>query len=231
MKGVMFGDKHSYRDFGLILSSKSISPPKAQINMVSVPLRDGSIDLTESLTGDVKYEDREISITFTVINHNNAWAATISEVENYLHGQRMQIVFDDDASFYYIGRISVNKFTSKKNLGTLVIDCTVEPYKYDVLSTLDDWEWDSFDFDTGRINQISDISVEGSTEVIVIGRRKKVSPKITTSAAMTVAFEGAEYNLSAGTQKVYGLLLHEGENVLTFTGKGTVSVDYRGGSL
>ena len=231
MKGVMFGDKHSYRDFGLILSSKSISPPKPQLNMVSVPLRDGSIDLTESLTGDVKYEDRKISITFYVLNHSNAWTAIMSEVENYLHGQRMKIVFDDDVAFYYIGRVSVNKFTSQKNLGTLVVDCTVEPYKYDVLSSLDDWEFDSFDFDTGCINQLSDISVDGSTEVIVIGRRKQISPKITVDASMTVSFEGSDYTLQAGTQKVYGLLLHEGENVLTFTGKGTVSIDYRGGSL
>lgn len=231
MKGVMFGDKHSYRDFGLILSSKTISPPKPQLNMVSVPLRDGSIDLTESLTGDVKYEDRKISITFFVINHSNTWATTISEIENYLHGQRMQIVFDDDVAFYYIGRVSVNKFTSQRNLGTLVIDCTVEPYKYDVLSTLDDWEWDTFSFETGCINQTSEISVEGNTEVVIVGKRKKISPKITTDTAMTVSFEGVDYTLQAGTQKVYGLLLHEGENVLTFNGKGTVSVDYRGGSL
>ena len=61
MIGVMIGEKHSIKDWGLIMTSKVISPPVPQLNMVSVPLRDGSLDLTESLTGDVKYNDRNIT--------------------------------------------------------------------------------------------------------------------------------------------------------------------------
>ena len=50
MIGVTFGDKHSFDDFGIYLTSKTINPPEPQTNTISVPLRDGSIDLTESLT-------------------------------------------------------------------------------------------------------------------------------------------------------------------------------------
>ena len=66
MIGVTIGEKHSYNDWGLILSSQTISPPTPQINMVSVPMRDGSIDITETLSGDVKYDDRTLTFTFTV---------------------------------------------------------------------------------------------------------------------------------------------------------------------
>lgn len=37
MDGVTFGTKHSYRDFGLILSSKDISLPKPKTKTVEVP--------------------------------------------------------------------------------------------------------------------------------------------------------------------------------------------------
>ena len=150
MLGVTIGEKHSYRDWGIILSSKVISPPEAQINKIDVPLRDGSIDLTEALTDDVKFKDRKITLNFTVIDQTT-WTTKVSEIENYLHGRKMKIVFDDDLSFYYLGRISVNKWATNKNIGSLVIECNVEPFKYDVFSSTDNWEWDIFDFENGII--------------------------------------------------------------------------------
>ena len=56
-------------------------------------------------------------------------------------------------------------------------------------------------------------------------------PMITVSKDMTVTFEGNTYNLKTGTNKIYEILISEGENTLTFTGTGTVSIDYTGGSL
>jgi hypothetical protein len=48
---------------------------------------------------------------------------------------------------------------------------------------------------------------------------------------MNVTFEGETYLLKAGEQKVYDIFFAEGENTLTFTGNGTISIDYIGGSL
>ena len=97
----MIGEKHSYRDFGLILSSKKISPPKPQTKYVDIPMRDGSIDLTEAVSDEVKFKDRTITLKFTVIDPMNTWASKVSAIQNYLHGKRMKIVFDDDCAFYY----------------------------------------------------------------------------------------------------------------------------------
>lgn len=80
MNGVTFGTKHSYKDFGLILSSKTISLPKPKIKTVEVPGADGVIDLTECLTDDVKYQNRPLSFTFTVIDPIASWSAILSEV-------------------------------------------------------------------------------------------------------------------------------------------------------
>jgi len=231
MKGVLFGEKHSYRDFGLILSSKVISPPQPQTKLVDVPLRDGSIDLTESLTGDVKYKDRKITITFTVIDPVNMWSDKVSNIENYLHGRRMKIVFDDDCAFYYVGRVAVKDCKSQKGYGTLVIEGTCEPYKYDVQSTSEDWLWDIFDFETGYISEASGIVVDGQADIVIVGKRKQTYMTITASAEMTMEYEGTAYIIKEGTQKLYDVILPEGENKLSFTGTGTVTVDYTGGSL
>lgn len=231
MKGVMIGEKHSYNDFGLILSSVVISPPQPQLKSVAVPMRDGSIDLTEAVTSEVKFNDRSITMTFSVIDPMNTWSAKVSEIQNYIHGKRMKIILDKDCAFYYIGRISVNEWTSERSVGTLVIEGTVEPFKYDILSSAVDWEWDVFDFETGIINETGQLIVNGSTTITLICRRKRMFPTFIASAEMNVTFEGETYLLKAGKQKVYDIFFAEGENVLTFTGNGTISIDYIGGSL
>ncbi len=231
MIGVKIGDIHTYDDWGLILTDKVISPPVPQTNTVSVPLRDGSLDLTETLTDDVRYNDRKITLTFAVIDPIKEWPLKMSTVLNYLHGQRLQIVFDDDPAYYYIGRVAVNEWTSNKRLGKLVIECTVKPFKYDVLSSAVDWEWDIFDFEEGIINETGELIVNGSTTITLICRRKRMFPIFTASVAMTVTFENETFNLAVGEQKIYELFLTEGENELTFTGNGTVAIEYIGGSL
>lgn len=228
MIGVTFGDKHSFDDFGIYLTSKTINPPEPQTNTIYVPLRDGSIDLTESLTNDVKYNDRKINMTFSVIHPMEQWSDKVSEIENYLHGKRMKVVFDDDQNFYYMGRLKVNEWSSQKSIGKLVIECIADPYKYDIQG---DWLWDPFDFENDCISESENITVSGSTSVVIVGKRKKTYPTITASAAMSVSYNGTTYNIIEGINKLYEMILDEGENTLTFNGSGSVLIEYTGGSL
>ena len=228
MIGVTFGDKHSFDDFGIYLTSKTINPPEPQTNTIYVPLRDGSIDLTESLTNDVKYNDRKINMTFSVIHPMEQWSDKVSEIENYLHGKRMKVVFDDDQNFYYMGRLKVNEWSSQKSIGKLVIECIADPYKYDIQG---DWLWDPFDFENDCISESENIIVSGSTSVVIVGKRNKTYPTITASAAMSVSYNGTTYNLTEGINKLYEMILDEGENTLTFNGSGSVLIEYTGGSL
>ena len=70
MKGVTFGGKHTYSDWGLILREHPVvSPPKPKTKLVDVLGAHGSLDLTEKLTGQVMYEMREITCHFTVIGN------------------------------------------------------------------------------------------------------------------------------------------------------------------
>jgi predicted phage tail component-like protein len=226
MKGVYFNDKHSFKDFGLVLSSKVITPPEPQLNLVQVPFRDGSIDL--QLTDDVKYKDRTINLTFSLME--GVFNLKVSELQNYLHGERMKIIFDDDASFYYIGRVNVTTTTYEKRIGTINIQCIVEPYKYDI-NIGDDWLWDSFDFESGIINQTL-INVDEEINIEIYSRRKRTVPTFTADADMLVSFNGIDKQLYAGIpKKIYEFIFTEGLNILFIIGNGTVKIDFEGGSL
>lgn len=231
MNGVRFDEKHSYHDFGLILSSREITLPEPKTMTIDVPGRDGVIDLTEAITGEVKYKNRKLTLTFTALHVISRWGAVVSKLANYLHGKRMRIIFDDDALFYWYGRCTINQFKTDRTLATIVVNCDVEPYKYEIDACCDDWVWDTFSFVNGIIRTYH-ITVNGTKTVTLINRRMIVSPVFTTSTAgITVKFAGSVYTLPQGRSQIREIRLQEGENLLTLQGTGTVRFEYRGGSL
>ena len=232
MIGVKFDSKHSYDDFGLILSSKSVPLPKPKTESVTVPGSDGELDLSTALTdGEVKFNNRTLTFKFSLLTKSRTWEGIKSAISNYLHGKKMKIILDADKAFYYVGRCTVDPFSESKKGATMTIKVDAEPYKYDIQDSTEDWVWDSFNFETGIIYNLKEISVTPSTEITIPSRRMKVVPVITVSAAMDVVFNGVTYGLSEGDNRVLNIILSEGENKLTFNGTGTVTIKFRGGSL
>ena len=229
--GVTIGENHSIDDWGLILTRRIISPPEVQTNFIEVPQRDGKIDLTESLAGLVKYYNREIELDFTFKDEIGEYSARFSEIQNYCHGKKMRIIFDDDFDNYYLGRIIVESNEVNEKLGQIVIKAECEPYKYDLQSTDEMWLWDPFDFEEGTINEFIDVPVNGIETITLIAKRQVTYPTISVNSHMTVEFDGVQYGLEKGENKMYDILLPEGENNLIFRGNGTVTIRYRGGSL
>ena len=142
----------------------------------------------------------------------------------------MRIILDADKTFYYWGRCTINSFKTDCTLAIITIDCDVEPYKREVNSASEPWEWDTFSFVNGII-YINEVTIKGSREVNLINQAKVVSPTFECSDAMEVEHQGNTFNLPAGTTTIYDIRLQEGDNYVTFTGNGTVKINYRGGSL
>lgn len=191
------------------------------------------MDFTESLTGDIKYDNRRLDFTFFVDVSYKKWYSLLSEISNYLHGRNLKIILDDDMNFYYIGRAEVNDFKTNKIIGEIIIECDVEPYKYDLTSSEEDWLWDPFSFEDGIINETKDLIVDGELEVNIYGRRKLVSPAFICECQDTLQciFEGQTYNFINGTNYAPNIQIKEGQNALKFIGNGKVTIEYRGGSL
>lgn len=130
MNGVTFGTFHSFRAWGLMLVKMPfVSPPEPKLKLIEVPGSDGVIDLTEALTGEVEYNQRELKCEFVTVENRNKWAELYSEIMNAMHGKRLEIVLDNDPDYYYTGRIKVGELVPDKKTATLTITATVEPYK------------------------------------------------------------------------------------------------------
>ncbi|MBR1810792.1 MAG: mtfA protein [Clostridia bacterium] len=234
-------EKHTWKNWRLVPTSRPVFlPPPCKTNKIDITGADGVLDLSERPTGDVKYNNRVGSMEFQVENRDD-WTAVYSEIMNYLHGQEMKAILDDDPGYYYIGRFSVNEWRSEEYRSKIVIDYDVQPYKLELTSSMEPWLWDPFNFDRGVIREYEDFLVRGTLEVTVIGSRKPVVPvfvvTLTDGQDMTVTYNGKEYLLFNGgaetTKKtqIPDIVIREGEYKLTFKGNGFVSIDYRGGSL
>lgn len=237
--GITFGERHTWRDWRLVPTSRPVFlPPEVKTTEIDIPGSDGSLDLTESLTGDVKYKNRIGSIEFQVENRNN-WADVYSEIMNYLHGQQMKAILDDDPNFYYLGRFSINNWKSDKFHSLITIDYNVGPYKRETVSTAEDWVWDTFNFETGIIKDYRNIVIDNDnyTDIRVIGTRMKVIPTFTATSTDGNGLEAYHRGLSVhlelpdGITKSPTFMILDGVNVIGIKGHGTVTIDYRGGSL
>ena len=239
---IIFGDKNTWADWYLIPSSRPVfNPPKPKTNYVDIPGADWHLDLSTALTGDISYNGREGSIEFIVDNgqlsdyNHETWFRLYSEILDYLHGKILKATLEDDLDFYYEGRFTVNQWRSDPHNSKITIDYNVRPYKIESQSSLEDWRWDTFNFETGIIREYKDLKVNGSLTFIIIGRRMRVVPtfivKSNDGKGMKVTFNGSTYDIPDGTSRVVNIQTVEGENTLKFTGNGTVSIDYRGGCL
>lgn len=121
--------KKAYEDFGLVLTSKEIGFPEIRKHQIEIPAMDGVLDLTDRLADDVIYGNRQIKLTFDVID-KNLWQFKLNNLANYIHGKYIGIKFNKfDASFTYYGRGEINPFTSDKNIGKIEVNVDCEPFK------------------------------------------------------------------------------------------------------
>lgn len=219
-------------DLGLLWTDVNISEPSAKTNLLSVQTQNGNIDLTNALIDYAVFENRSIQLTFILIDRDmRVWHSIDSKLKNYCHGKVMEIILDTDMSHFWRGRCSVATTKEDQAHSRFVISIDADPYKYDVASSDDDWLWDPFDFEEGFINELGNLSVNGTLEVMLIGSELRSVPEITASTAMSVQYKDKTYSLREGVNRIYDIFIGPGEHIFIFSGNGTVSIHYRGGSL
>ena len=183
--------------FGLILlDGYTLDPPEVKTNLIDIPGGNGSLDLSEALTGDILYGNRPQSFSFAVIDPNS-FERTKTQVSNYLHGKKKHYQMTMDPGYTYYGRFSVSKYSHTRYanglVGTIEISITAEPFKM-------------------APDVITRVSAIGGKVVYLYGGRKRVVPTIETSVKTRVIKDGKLVDLPAGTWKVNDLYIREGTN-------------------
>lgn len=243
------GQINTWDDWHLIPSSRPVfNQPKPKYSFLEVPGADGVLDLSESLANRVLYGNREGSLDFIVANdYRKSWAAGHSQFANWLHGRRLRVVLDDDKSYFYEGRFSLDEWRSN-NDGTwsnIVISYSLDPYKYSINTSMEEWLWDPFSFEDGIVYRYNYIVVGTTgasspstvTQTVVNGLRPVIPIiHITNSeySTWTITINGSTVQFTVnGSLDIEDtrLELLEGENTVTITGLGIVAIEFRGTSL
>ena len=127
---IYFGTKNCYSDYHLIPSSRPvINPPEKKSNYIDIPGGNGSLDLSEALTGYPLFNNREGELEFYVEN-GHSWTDIYSKLLNEVHGKYMDIILEDSQEWVYKGRLFVDEWESPTD-GTwsvVTMKYIIEPY-------------------------------------------------------------------------------------------------------
>ena len=221
---ITIGNKNTWTDWHLIPASRPlVNPPSVKTNFIEIPGADGTLDLTESLSGRAMYGDRTGQWTFYVDNGHGSWASIYSEIMGYLHGKNFTAVLEDDPFFYYEGRFSVNQWLSEASNSKIVINYEVGPYKLYSITDGDLWLWDPFSFETGVIKSYRNMKVNGVVPLVIYidGDTLDVVPTIIANYTATgwglyMYYGNNQYRLEKGNNIFEDVVIHEGSNRLEF---------------
>lgn len=227
--------KNTWDDWHLIPTSRPvINLPELKKQQISIQGGNGVIDLTSALTGYPNYENRKGSVEYLVMhsgmlsdadgfaynnNSKSAWSGIYSEIANYLHGKYFYMTYEDEPGFYYKGRFSVGNWEPGEEYSKLTIEYDLEPFKYSVTDTSNQWEWDSFNFKTGVIRTYSGINYDTTGKTLkIVGTIVPIIPTISCSHDTIITTNTLNYDIHAraGQHTYHDLVVYPGEQQWTF---------------
>lgn len=213
MKGIKFGDYHSYNDFSLILTEKKIGTPSPKTETIDIPGGDGVLDLTDFF-GAVRYNNRELEFTFkTPVETPRSFLKLYSIVMDLLHGKKMRVILDDENDVFYYGRVTVNEWKSNRRIGEIVIEVDAEPFKQEI-----------------GVSSFMQ-NVKSNATLSIINAKMPVVPTIRSNAEFLISFNGFNEIYPAGTFTIPELEFGEGTNQVYVEGTGSITFEYRRGWL
>lgn len=230
--GLTINGKHT-TEFGLKMLSIYIPLPEPKVNKVSIPGASGSVDLSE-VFGQVEYEERSgVKFEFAVMDENyDAWAKAVTAIAMWVHGKKVKVVPDNDTCFYYMCRLKVDSKKDNSVSSSFILSGTAEPFKYEAQASDEPWVWDTFNFESGVIRELYDITITAEeNEITVLGAGIRTCPEfiVTESVNLTLIHDGSTYNMhSPGTYRFPQVKVGSEDVTLAFSGTGKLSIRYRG---
>ena len=216
--GATINTEHTLRDWkAAITNADIISVPEANTVILEVPGRNGNLDLSEALTGDVTYRNREIKLELASSVNIQTWYEKCLHIFNTYHGKTVTVIFDDDPDHYYTGRASVSDPQRVRNGSTFIFTVNAEPFRYSTTET----------------TVTATTTGSSVSKTITNSGRMPVCPTITASKACQMVTGGITYLLLQGTQTIPAFILPKGGTTvqIQITGGGTVSFKFREGWL
>lgn len=252
---------NTLQDWFLVpLSRPVIAPPKQKLQTINIPGANGVLDLSNSLTHYPVFENRTGNIKFAVLNDKpgHDWLTVYTKIMKFLQGNNVKMILEDDPKYFYEGRVYVDEWDSK-NDGTwseISLGYDLQPYRRSIKSSVGDWLWDPFNFETDMVTDTTFSLIEVNSDDWVehdftgLVDMMPVIPSITVTSNDNNPIYAQVYNtdlhlnwrdvnggagMLSGTKTYYDCILCEvtPESVIKmrFKGHGSVTIDFRSGRL
>lgn len=208
----IFEKFNTFYDWHCILTEKETTDPEPKTHYVDLDGMNGTIDLTESLTGEVTYEDREIVATFwTDYGNRSDREKLLQSIVRALHGKKVDIVDPDYPEHFCRGRVVITDKINNLAYAEFTIEAICDPWRY-------------ANSETTRL-----VTVDGNSVDVVINNQgvKSLSPYITVNGDVVITANGSSVTLNTGTYLMSGIKLKSGVNIVNVSGNGSVVFTYR----
>lgn len=146
MQGIMFGDKHTFDDWGLCLvEAPFVDAADLNLNLLEIDGGNGYINLTEVMTGEPTYKSRTKTWKFKTDTQRDDWTGIMRDIAKSVHGQYLEIRLDEQPNGYYEGICYVDSHTVKDKVLYLNISATLQPFWYENEYTTFEESWSTTD--------------------------------------------------------------------------------------
>lgn len=181
----------------ILLDGYTLSPPEPKTYTVDIPGGDGVIDLTNSLTGDVSFKNRQQEFVFMVVNPDS-FERVKTDVSNFLHGKSFDYQMTMDPGYTYHGRFIVDGYSHKLYsypglVGTFSIKIDADPYKL-------------------KKHMTYNLNAAGGKMFRLESGRKPVHPVIECKQSSTVRWKDVIIQVPVGTYRLNDVLFTQGYN-------------------
>ena len=227
---LIISGKNTYTEWGIVPTSRPVvAMPEVKTTYVDLPGSHGVLDYTTLLLGEAPLGQREGSWEF-VCKPGAEWVSVYESIANFIHGERLPIILEDDPDHIYIGRLALNEWKSDKDRSIITIDYNIDPFKFNTETV----EGTQCVWRTGKTELVRTIQfnvTDSATKTFVNRGTKSAVPLFVCSASFTATKGTTTINLVSGQNTNANITLEPGENTISFSGSGTIKISYREASL
>lgn len=189
------------QELGIFVTSWEDDPPEPETSFVSVPGRDGDIDLTDALAGWTVYGNRTIKVGLAADAGRSRQDAlfAFTSVKRLVHGRRCRIEFSGDPGYAYTGRTALGDVAYLRGAWTCTLTATCLPYK-------------------SRGTMTYHLDAACGKTVVVRSGAEPVCPTIECSGRTLVNVDGHTYEYGPGASQNLDLWLMGPATAMTING-------------
>lgn len=202
---IVIGDRASFDDFGASVAKRNIKMPAKKVIKETVPFSNETYDFT-AINGEVYWEERELEYVFEMIAPT---PEKLFEMKSYFANWLMNIIKQElhdplTPEYHFIATYSDMSFEDDDGLEKTVATVIFAAYPYKIANYPK-----AFEFDIPANDSV--------TAWIPSESSHRITPKITTDAAITLKLNNASYTMEAGTAEDETFKLEAGLNKVTIT--------------